>query len=364
MTTEAGSTGADIAPFATPTREHIATGIAQIEAELALAASSPPAAEPADYEPWVLDHSDDEWTPSKAVGQSAFSRRARATPLLSADQEIVLARRIEAGALAQERLDAGIELRRTQRRGLEHVVREGDEAREQMILANVRLVTSIARKSLPRTRHGMTFDDVQQAGLIGLMHAVTKFDHSLGNKFSTYATWWIRQSISRAIDNDSRIIRLPVHALDSARRIDTHRQSNGLTWSEALADPARLGTDVTTSDVTRARNHLRLCLSLDEVVEAVDLVDPDETTLDTVLERAGFDQWWSAASEYLELLPGLGARGTTILELRFGLRGDGPMTLDQIGQQFGVTRERIRQIERKALEALRDWDQTVNESSP
>lgn len=313
-----------------------------------------------DTEAWVLDDSDDEWHSSGATGRSAFSRRAHATPLLTAEEEVVLARRIEAGAFARERLDSGVELRRTQRRGLEHVVREADEARERMILANVRLVTSIARTALPRVGHGMQFDDVQQAGLIGLMRAVDKFDHTLGHKFSTYATWWIKQSISRAIDDEARVIRVPVHALESARRIDIPRRREGLTWREALADPSRLGPDVTTDDVTKAHDHLRQCLSLDQVAEEVDVVDPDEAAIATVIDRTAFSQWWSDAADHLTLIPGLGERAVAVLEMRHGLSGGSPMTLDEIGKHFGVTRERIRQIEKKAVEALRSVDHGVD----
>ena len=231
--------------------------------------------------PWVLDHSDDEWVSSPGVGASAFNRRARQAGLLTAAEEVVLSRRIEAGAFAQQRLASGVELRRTERRGLEHVVRTADEARERMILANVRLVTSIARKALPRAGRGMEFDDVQQAGLIGLMRAVDKFDHTLGHKFSTYATWWIKQSIGRAIDDEARVVRIPVHALESARRIDTVRRRESLTWREALAEPSRLGADLTDDDVAKAHAHLRPCLSLDRVAAELDVVD-DDPTLDPI----------------------------------------------------------------------------------
>ena len=337
---------------ALPSSIDIDAEISALEAHLALLLA---AREEQDHDPtpWMLDHSDDEWTSSGAVGQSAFSRRAHRTPLLTAEQEVVLARRIEAGAFAQERLDSGVELKRTERRGLEHVVRTADEARERMILANVRLVTSIARKSLPRAGHGMQFDDVQQAGLMGLMRAVEKFDHSLGHKFSTYATWWIKQSISRAIDDDARVIRIPVHALDSARRIDTSRRREGLTWGEALADPSRLGIDVSRDDVAKARDLLRQCLSLEQVVEQVDIVD-DLDMVERTVERLDEAMQARDLLDLLTELPGLGERAVAILEMRHGLTGEEPMTLDEIGKQFGVTRERIRQIEKKALEALRE----------
>lgn len=347
MTPEAVlSSAAQPTPSARPLQAEVEVGIAQIETELASIAAE-------DSRPWVLDHSDDEWHSSGAVGSSAFARRAHRTPLLSADEECVLARRIEAAAFAQERLDAGNELKRTERRGLEHVIREGEEAREQMALANVRLVTSIARKSLRRAGHGLQFDDVQQAGLIGLMRAIDGFDHALGHKFSTYATWWIRQSISRTIDDEARVIRVPVHALEKARVIDTARRRENLTWEHALADPSRLGDVVTAEDIKRARAHLRHCLSLDDIETQVDIED-DLDPIAQIDDRLSHAADIADSLESLIELPGLGSRAVTVLEMRFGLTGQDPMTLDEIGKHFGVTRERIRQIEKKALESLRE----------
>ena len=349
------SSGASFAPFATPIHAEIARGIAQIEAELALVTSSPAAtADVEDSEPWVLDHADDEWHSNVWIGPGAFGRRAHSVPLLTAEEEVDLARRIEAGAFAWERLASGVELLRTQRRGLEHVVREADEARERMILANTRLVAQLARSFLPRAGT-MEFDDLQQAGLMGLMRAVDKFDHTLGYKFSTYATWWIKQSIGRAIEDESRVIRLPVHVADKSRPVNAARRRAGLTWDEAVADPSRLGEDYTAEQVERTRRLLRPCLSLDQVVEDIDIVDPEEAVLDVVLEREDFAQWWTDTTEHLEGVPGLGERAVTILEMRFGLGGGEPMTLDEIGKRFGVTRERIRQIEKKAMEEVREY---------
>lgn len=338
------SSDAQPTPAALPLQAEVEVGIAQIETELASIAAE-------DTRPWVLDHSDDEWHSSGAVGSSAFARRAHRSPLLTADDECALARRIEAAAFAQERLTAGNELKGTERRGLEHVIREGEEAGEQMTLANVRLVTSIARKSLRRAGHGLQFDDLQQAGLVGLMRAVDGFDHTLGHKFSTYATWWIRQSISRTIDDEARVIRVPVHALEKARVVDAARRSENLTWEHALADPGRLG--VTAEDVGRARAHLRPCLSLDDVVSHVEIED-DLDPIAQLDERVSHAADIADFLESLIELPGLGSRAVTVLEMRFGLTGQDPMTLDEIGKHFSVTRERIRQIEKKSLVALRE----------
>lgn len=322
MTTDAAmSSGASFAPFATPTHAEIARGIAQIEAELALVTSTPAAtAHVEDTEPWVLDHADDEWQSNGSVGTTAFARRAHRVGLLTAEEEVDLARRIEAGAFAREHLASGVELRRTQRRGLGHVVREADEARVRMILANTRLVSKLARGFLPRAGT-MQFEDLQQAGFMGRMRAVDKFDHTLGHKFSTYATWWIKQSIGRAVDDESRIVRLPVHVVDKSRPLNAARRRAGLTWAAAVADPSRLVDDYPAKQVERTRRLLRPCLSLDEVVEEVDIVDPEEAVLDVVLEREDFAQWWADMTEYLEGAPGLGERAATILEMRFGLGG-------------------------------------------
>ncbi|NYF96954.1 sigma-70 family RNA polymerase sigma factor [Janibacter cremeus] len=328
--------------------------ISSLEAHLARLHVLRDAKAPEDTEPWVLDHTGDHWHDSPAVGATAFSRRAHRVGLLTAEDEVVLARRIEAGAFAQERLDSGIELKRTERRGLWHVIREGEEARDRMIMANVRLVNKITRQFLPRATASMDFEDMQQAGLMGLMRAVDKFDHSLGLKFSTYATWWIKQSIGRAVDDESRTIRIPVHMADKCRPIDTARRRAELTWAEAVIDPTRLGIDDDVASIERARDVLRPCLSLEEISDELDIVDHEESPVDIVVERAANAKTWADLSEHVEELTGLGSRAVAILEMRFGLTGQAPMTLDQIGQHFGVTRERIRQIEKKSLEALRE----------
>lgn len=307
-----------------------------------------------DTEPWVLDHMDDDWHDSPALGATSFSRRVNHVRLLTAQDEVTLAKRIEAGVFAKERLDSGIELKRRERRGLWHVTREGEEARERMILANGRLVSAITRQFLPRATTSMDFEDMQQAGLMGLMRAVDKFDHTLGLKFSTYATWWIKQSIGRAVDDDSRTIRIPVHMADKCRPLDTARRRGELTWAEAVADPSKLGVDADVARVERARDALRPCLSLEEISDELDIVDDEESPVDVVVERAADAKTWADLAEHLEMLSGLGSRAVAILEMRFGLTGQEPKTLDQIGQHFGVTRERIRQIEKKSLEALRE----------
>lgn len=193
-----------------------------------------------------------------------------------------------------------------------------------MILANVRLVMGVARKRLPRAGHAMHFEDLQQAGLIGLMRAVDKFDHTLGHKFSSYATWWIKQSIGRAIDDEARVVRVPVHALDSARRIDTARRRGSLTWDEALTDPGRLGLDVTRDDIAKANAHLRPCLSLEQVGEELDIVD-DDSDLDLIEQCIGRLDHEADVHDLLEslvTLPGLGTRAVTVLLVALPITAD------------------------------------------
>lgn len=303
---------------------------------------------------WVLDYTDDVWDSTPSIGASAFARAWKRSGLLTAEEEVMFARRIEAAAFAQERLDAGSELRRTERRGLEHVVREGNEARERMLLSNIGLVGKTARTFVHRAGHGMQFDDLMQAGILGLMRAVDKFDCSQGTKFSTYATWWIKQSITRAIDDESRMIRLPVHVVDKCRTLDASRKRARLTWAETQASPHLLDTAFDAEHIARTRELLRPCLSLDQLAGELDIVDESADATGVVDDRVTFASVLSEISDHLAAVPGLGARAVAILEMRFGLTGGEPMTLDEIGQHFGVTRERIRQLEKKSLTALRE----------
>lgn len=315
-----------------------------------------PTSDPAeDPTPWVAGPTaDDEWKDSPSIGASAFQQRCRQVALLTAEDEVMLAKRIEAGVLARAALDEPVERTRTERRALEHVVREGDEAFERMVLANTRLVASLAAKYLPRAHGGMTFDDLQQAGMFGLIRAVQKFDYTAGTKFSTYATWWIRQAIGRAADDEGRLIRFPVHVLDTARAIDAARRNAGLTWDEAVRTPEALGgasaREVATAATTRYRH-----VSLETLVEDLDVEDDADNPVDLLVSRLGAETLLAAAFEHLEGTPGLGVRAVEVLQMRFGITTGEPMTLEAIGQHFGVTRERIRQIEKKAREVLVEW---------
>ena len=280
-----------------------------------------------------------------------YLRRAAETPLLTADEEVMLARRIEAGVLAQERLDAVTPAdSRRFRRELWTLVQAGREAKEHFILANLRLVVSIAKHHLGR---GLELLDVIQEGNIGLNRAVEKFDYRMGHKFSTYATWWIRQAITRALGDQSRMIRVPVHAHEKYQAVDRARRVAGLDWADLLrrgvtsiADEAE-GLD--ESELLRAWQASVPPLSLEAIDDrGYDIIDDAELIDDLLLHEAQT----GLTRELLDEVVAVDWRAADILRRRCGFDGE-PQTLDEIGRHYGVTRERIRQIEAKALKWLR-----------
>ena len=286
----------------------------------------------------------------KEIGQVA---------LLTAAEEVSLARRIEAGTQAAVRLAelsaAGRleELESTPRRRLERTARDGERAKSDLIQANLRLVVSIAKRYVGR---GMQLLDLIQEGNLGLMRAVEKFDYTKGFKFSTYATWWIRQAITRAIADQARTIRIPVHLVESINKV--HRIQRQM-MQELERDPTmeELGAKV---DMTpdRVREILRISqdpLSLDSPVGEADdsnLSDfIEDTQADAPAEIAARKMLGDAV---LEALSELSDREKQVVRLRFGLDDGQARTLEEVGREFGVTRERIRQIEAKTLAKLRN----------
>ena len=286
----------------------------------------------------------------KEIGQVA---------LLTAAAEVSLARRIEAGTQAAVRLAelsaAGRleELESTPRRRLERTARDGERAKSDLIQANLRLVVSIAKRYVGR---GMQLLDLIQEGNLGLMRAVEKFDYTKGFKFSTYATWWIRQAITRAIADQARTIRIPVHMVESINKV--HRIQRQM-MQELERDPTmeELGAKV---DMTpdRVREILRISqdpLSLDSPVGEADdsnLSDfIEDTQADAPAEIAARKMLGDAV---LEALSELSDREKQVVRLRFGLDDGQARTLEEVGREFGVTRERIRQIEAKTLAKLRN----------
>ena len=272
-------------------------------------------------------------------------------PLLTAPEEVSLAKRIERGRRAREELARGpVAIRR--RRDLQHGVEDGWAAREHLITANSRLVISVAKKYMGR---GVPFLDLIQEGNIGLIRAAKKFDYRRGHKFSTYATWWIRQAVTRAIADQGRTIRVPVHMGDQINKL--LRVSHQLTQ--------RLGRDPTTEELAEelavppkkvenmiqvARRPLSLETPTDEEEDSVlgDFIQDEESPAptDTVTQNL--------LREHLQaVLNTLPPREVRILQLRYGLLDGESYTLEEVGKKMGVTRERVRQIEAQALSRLR-----------
>ena len=276
-------------------------------------------------------------------------------PLLTAEQEVTLAKRIEAGLAANEKLDgdeAAETLGENQRASLQAVQRDGELARRQLTEANLRLVVSIAKRYVGR---GMALLDLIQEGNLGLMHAVEKFDWRKGFKFSTYATWWIRQAITRAMADQARTIRIPVHMVEVINKL-------GRIQRELLQDLGREPTpeelakemDITPEKVLEIQQYAREPISLDQTIgdegdsQLGDFIEDSEAVVavDAVSFTLLQDQLQS-------VLATLSEREAGVVRLRFGLTDGQPRTLDEIGQVYGVTRERIRQIESKTMSKLR-----------
>ncbi len=271
-------------------------------------------------------------------------------PLLTAAEEIDLAQKIEAGLVAEHQLELD-DLTPTARAMLRRDVREAAKAKQRFIQSNLRLVVSIAKRYQST---GLPLLDLIQEGNLGLIRAVEKFDHRKGFKFSTYATWWIRQAIGRGVADKGRTIRLPSHVVDTLTMLS---KASGTLLKELGREPtaAELSelTGMTVDKVETALSATADVISLsagvgDDATEFGDLL-PDEKA------EAPFD----VAAASLEkiairnLLHTLSDREREVLELRFGLVGERPLTLDEVGRHFKLTRERIRQIEAKALTKLR-----------
>jgi RNA polymerase primary sigma factor len=275
------------------------------------------------------------------------------TALLDAAQEVELSKRIEAGVYAEHKLAGKLTPR--QRRDLEAIAADGALAKAHMLEANLRLVVSVAKRYSNR---GMSFLDVVQEGNLGLIRAVEKFDYTKGYKFSTYAMWWIRQAITRALADQARTIRLPVHVVEQLNKLgrlqrDMHQRFGREPTPEELASEL----DRTPEQIEEMLRNARQPVSLDNPVG-----DDEDTRLGDLIE----DFEAPAASDALEYqtmietvhraLAGLEPREARVLALRFGLAEGRPHTLDEIGRDVGLTRERIRQIEKEALAKLREPD--------
>ena len=276
-------------------------------------------------------------------------------PLLNAEQEIDLARAMEAGADAQEKLDADKdknELSDKEKKELDQLVYEGEEAKKRLAEANLRLVVSIAKRYVGR---GMLFLDLIQEGNLGLIKAVEKFDFRKGFKFSTYATWWIRQAITRAIADQARTIRIPVHMVETINKlIRVSRQLLQELGREPLPEEIAAAMNM---PVERVREILKISqepVSLETPIgEEEDSHLGDFIQDDNVPVPADAAAFTLLKEQLVEVLGTLTEREQKVLRLRFGLDDGRARTLEEVGKEFNVTRERIRQIEAKALRKLR-----------
>nr|WP_209707356.1 RNA polymerase sigma factor [Crossiella equi] len=286
----------------------------------------------------------------------AYLKQIGKVALLNAEEEVELAKRIEAGLYAVERLRKAEEedekLVAQLRRDLRWIVRDGEKAKNHLLGANLRLVVSLAKRY---TGRGMAFLDLIQEGNLGLIRAVEKFDYTKGFKFSTYATWWIRQAITRAMADQARTIRIPVHMVEVINKL-------GRIQRELLQDLGREPTpeelakemDITPEKVLEIQQYAREPISLDQTIgdegdsQLGDFIEDSEAVVavDAVSFTLLQDQLQS-------VLATLSEREAGVVRLRFGLTDGQPRTLDEIGQVYGVTRERIRQIESKTMSKLR-----------
>ncbi len=272
--------------------------------------------------------------------------------LLTKDDEVRLAQAIEAGNAARTELAESKGLTPSKKRELRNKIRAGDDATQQFINANLRLVVSIAKKY---QSSGLPLLDLIQEGNLGLMHAVEKFEWRKGFKFSTYATWWIRQAITRGIANSGRTIRLPVHAGDQLARVQKARDrlETELGRAPRLAELAE-ETEMTEAELAEVLRFGAEARSLHETLGEDSDTELGEMVADPTA-RSPFDEVVSTlmGEEIEKLLAPLDAREREILRLRFGLDRGEPRTLDEVGEHFNLTRERIRQIEQRAMSKLR-----------
>jgi RNA polymerase nonessential primary-like sigma factor len=277
------------------------------------------------------------------------------TALLTAAQEVELAKRIEAGVFAQHMLDTADKLHSTRRNELRQLVADGHLAKNHLLEANLRLVVSLAKRY---TGRGMPLLDLIQEGNLGLIRAVEKFDYTKGFKFSTYATWWIRQAITRGMADQGRTIRLPVHLVEQVNKLarikrDLHQQLG----REATHDELAKEVGLTPEKVSDLLDHARDPVSLDMPVGS----EEDAPLGDFIEDGEATDAESAVISGLLHddlrrVLSTLDDREQSVIRLRYGLDDGQPHTLDQIGKRFGLSRERVRQIEREVMAKLRQGE--------
>jgi RNA polymerase nonessential primary-like sigma factor len=273
--------------------------------------------------------------------------------LLTAADEVDLSKRIEAGLYADHLLSSNNSFTPARRRDMRLVVADGERAKDHLLRANLRLVVSLAKRY---TGHGMPFLDLIQEGNLGLIRAVEKFDYTKGFKFSTYATWWIRQAISRAMADQSRTIRLPVHLVEQVNKMQrVRRELNQTLGREATHAEIGHELDITEERVRELIDLSRDLVSLDQTVGT----DDDASLGDFIADKRSTSEAEETVEADLmrrqlsEVLDTLEAREAAVVRMRYGLDGVQPKTLDEIGRAFKLSRERIRQIERETMAKLR-----------
>jgi RNA polymerase primary sigma factor len=280
-----------------------------------------------------------------------YLKEVSRVPLLNAEEEVELAQRIERGRMAREELAKG-NVNNRRRQELRQLIEDGWAAREHLITANSRLVISVAKKYMGR---GVPFLDLIQEGNIGLIRATKKFDYRRGHKFSTYATWWIRQAVTRAIADQGRTIRVPVHMGDQINKLlRVQHQLTQRLGREPTVEELAIALDVPPKKVENmiqvARRPLSLETPTDDEEDSVlgDFIEDDEAP------PPDDSATYNLLREHLEeVLNGLPPREVRILQLRYGLLDGQAYTLEEVGRKMGVTRERVRQIEAQALSRLR-----------
>ena len=308
----------------------------------------------------VLGDDDDEDLPAAqaAVAGAAvnpvkdYLTQIGKVPVLNAEQEVELAKRIKAGLSAEEKLADGNRLNDDQRLDLEWIAEDGTRAKNHLLEANLRLVVSLAKRY---TGRGMLFLDLIQEGNLGLIRAVEKFDYAKGYKFSTYATWWIRQAITRAMADQARTIRIPVHMVEVINKLArVQRQMLQDLGREPAPVELAVELDMTPEKVIEVQKYGREPISLHtplgedgdsefgDLIEDSEAIQPGEAVSFTLLQE-----------QLHSVLDTLSEREAGVVSMRFGLTDGQPKTLDEIGKVYGVTRERIRQIESKAMSKLR-----------
>jgi len=319
-----------------------------------------PAGEEGEDEAFVYGDDDEDLPAAQVAVAGATSdpvkdylKQIGKVPLLNAEQEVELAKRIEAGLFAEEKLAEGRATLRPEARGdLEWIADDGRRAKDHLLEANLRLVVSLAKRY---TGRGMLFLDLIQEGNLGLIRAVEKFDYTKGYKFSTYATWWIRQAITRAMADQARTIRIPVHMVEVINKLArVQRQMLQDLGREPTPEELAAELDMTPEKVIEVQKYGREPISLHtplgedgdsefgDLIEDSEAIQPGEAVSFTLLQE-----------QLHSVLDTLSEREAGVVSMRFGLTDGQPKTLDEIGKVYGVTRERIRQIESKTMSKLR-----------